>query len=170
MDKANPPGRNRRLWTWVLGISLALNLLFIGAVGGAVLRHMGADGPERAKGPNAGAHKYATPFVRALPREARRDLRRALRDEMRGQGLPDRAARREMQQRMMDILRADAFDKAAAEALFEAQLSAAKRVESTARRVWLETVAEMSVAQRQAVAARLEKGLAQKRPRDRTMR
>lgn len=161
MDDKAMPRRKGRAWKWILGVSLALNLLVIGAMGGAALRHGGFD--REARSASQPPQRYGAPFVRALPREAQRDMRRTLRAQARAEGLPNRSARRASYEEMVALLRAPDFDAGAARAVFDAQSQTARQVEGKARGVWLEIVAEMSAAERQVVADRLEEALTRKR-------
>ena len=140
---------------WAFGISLALNLVFIGVFAGAALRFAGGEHGERKAGPRG--QSYGAPFVRALPREDRRKLHRALRAD--NDGLPSRAERRVLQQQLIDVMRAATFDPTRVEALFETQNDAARQVLGKAQNAWLDIVREMSDAERAGVADRLEERL-----------
>ena len=66
------PGRSRR-FRIVLILSLAANLLFIGLMVGAVMRHGHAGPRYRDRPPSVGAALF-----RALPREDKREIREAM--------------------------------------------------------------------------------------------
>lgn len=147
--------QNSRTLKWMLGLSLALNLVFIGFLIGVAWRVAGSDVGPRAMGP--AAQNYGAPFVRALPREARRALHRKLRSQ--ASGLPSRAERRALYLSMIDALRSDPFDPAQIEALFAAQADGAERVQRVAQEGWLDLVTRMSEADRLAVADRLAEAI-----------
>ncbi|MCX7560844.1 periplasmic heavy metal sensor [Sulfitobacter sp. F26204] len=140
---------------WAFGISLALNLVFIGVFAGAALRLAGHE---------RGGHKmgqrmpsYGAPFVRALPRADQHRLNNLLKAH--GGGLPSRAERRVLHQQLIDEMRASPFDADRVAGLFMAQNKAAQQVMGKAQDAWLEIVREMTVAERAAVADRLEERL-----------
>lgn len=155
MTEISPKRRSGRGLKWALGISLALNLIIVGFVGGAAWRFAGPEGAERKM--RVEAISSGMVFVHALPREARREMRRAARRD--GKGLPDRAARRAMYGDVLRVLRAETFDAAAVEAVFAQQAATAQGVLSRAQAGWVEVVSDMTVAERRAVADRLEEGL-----------
>ncbi|MEX3314831.1 periplasmic heavy metal sensor [Sulfitobacter sp. PS-8MA] len=144
--------RNRRLLRWALGLSLALNLLVLSAIGGALWRHRGM-GPGRDHLP--GLRSYATPYVQALPQERRRALHR---DMHAGQQAPhlNRQARRAHYAQMLAALRAEPFDPAAAQAVLTRQSDAVASVQTAAHAAWLAQVGAMSTAERSAYADALE--------------
>ena len=151
-----PPGRRSgRGLRWALGLSLALNLIVLGFIGGAAWRLAGPDAPDR-HGRHAVA-SYGAAFVRALPPRAQRQLHRSLR---RDPGtLPGRAERRALYEELVAVLRADTFDRAAVEAIFARQAEMAQRVQSRGQAGWLEIVSGMDAEGRAQVADRLEEGL-----------
>ncbi|KIN63971.1 RNA polymerase sigma-70 factor [Sulfitobacter noctilucicola] len=160
MDNTQSARRLPRAFKWAFGISLALNLAFVGVFAGAALRHIG-DGPQK-RGPRDIAQSYGTPFVRALPREARRDLRQSMR-----QGNPSvmstREGRRGVYLEMAEILRADPFDADSATALLSGQSEAAQNAQARAQTAWLRIVGTMPHADRMMVADRLEEQLNERR-------
>ena len=147
--------RGRRLLPWLLGVSLALNLLVIGAFAGAAYRHAGGPG---ARGEPPGVRGYGSPYVQALPREARRELGRALRGGSEGKAM-SRAARRALYDEMLVALRRDPFDPAAAEAVLQAQRTAVDGVQRRAHSAWLAEIAGMDAAARADYADTLEEVL-----------
>ncbi|MEM7520037.1 MAG: periplasmic heavy metal sensor [Pseudomonadota bacterium] len=154
--------RTGRGLKWALGLSLALNLIIVGFVAGAAWRFSGADGAERKWRTNPAS--YGTPFVRALPKEARRAMFGKLRAS--ADVLPSRQERRTRYAQIAAILRADDFDGAAIEAVFAEQSDTATRVLTQAQSSWLEIVSDMSAAERREVADRLEQALARGPKRD----
>ncbi|WP_281992473.1 periplasmic heavy metal sensor [Sulfitobacter geojensis] len=150
-----PKRRTRRAVKWAFGVSLALNLVFVGIFAGAALRHAGDKRgwdrkPEMSRSSGA-------PFVRALSQEDKRALRRALKE--RSAGLPDREERRLSQQQMIDVLRAENFDADAIKRLFAEQTGVAAQLSGLAQAAWLELVSGMSAQERVEVADRLEEQL-----------
>ena len=79
MMETHQTDRTKTRVKWALGISLALNLLVAGAIGGAIFRHMG-EGPDTRQRGGQGAHSYGAPYVQALPRAQRRALREEIRE------------------------------------------------------------------------------------------
>ncbi len=137
----------RRWMRWLLIGSLALNLLVVGVVAGAVLRMSGwgIGPPPRALGP-------------ALYRELPRDDRRALRQTLRDAG--SNAMRPSDQASLLSAaLRSDPFDPTALEALITQQAEARQAYQFEVQRKWLARVSEMSQADRIAYADRLEESL-----------
>lgn len=132
----------------VLVLSLALNLLIVGAVVGAV--SSGGKGGPRLSDVSFG------PYTAALGREDRRALRRAIRDTA---GRPDRAAARENFQTFLTVLRTEPLDVAEMTRVFEAQGALAQARLAAGKAALLEHIAEMSAADRAAFADRLEEVL-----------
>jgi len=158
--------RYRRILRWALGLSLALNLLILGAVGGALWRHGGpGQGP---RGGMPGLHSYASPYVRALPAEARQDLHREMRAGMQAQNA-SREARRAQYDEMLASLRAEPFDPAKAKAVLAEQGAAVATVQEAAHAAWLAQVASMSPEARGKYADALESQL-QAKAQDRSKR
>lgn len=141
---AKPPRR----WTrWLLFGSLALNLLVVGLIAGAALRMSGwgIGPPVRGLGPA---------LYRELPREDRRALRQTLRTAGGDAMSPGDQARL-----LSAALRAEPFDPDALEALINQQAEALQLYQFEVQRKWLAQVAEMSPAERNAYADRLEESL-----------
>lgn len=159
-----PRGRRQRLMKAVLVLSLALNLLVLGAIGGALWRHGGFGPPGKDGRP--GARSYAAPYMQALPPEQRRELHRQMRAERPRQSAEDRQA---AYRQMLEALRAEPFDRAAAEAVLAAQGRAAQQGLETSHALWLAQVAKMDAPARRAYADALAARLAErsKRTRDR---
>lgn len=159
-----PKPRRKRLMRLALGLSLALNVMILGALGGAMWRH-GGPGP-RGDGDLPGLRSYASPYVQALPPEARRDLHEKMRASSKAHHL-DRSARRALYEEMLSALRADPFEPDGAAAVLAAQGEAAAGVQSVAHGAWLAEVSAMDAAARKAYAdklqERLEAGHARKR-------
>lgn len=147
-----------RTLRWALGLSLALNLLVIGAIGGAGWRHA-QGGPMGSNAP--GLRSYASPYVQALPKSDRRALHTGMRNGDNAKHL-SRDARRALYARMLTALRADPFDAAEAQAVLTAQSQAVMTVQADAHAAWLVQVGAMNAAARadyaDALEARLSRG------------
>ena len=155
MTETKTPGRRGRGLKWALALSLALNLLILGFVGGTAWRFAG---------PGAGDRHWMPPpvvsgilYVRALPREAQKRLGREVRKQT--ADLPNRRERRAEFREILALLRADTFDADAARAILERQADAGGRVQATAQAGWLAIVSDMNTDERADVADRLERGL-----------
>ena len=162
MEAETPKRRRGRGLKWAFGLSLALNLFFVGFFAGAVMRFAG-DG-KGGRPPAVALQNYGAPFVRALPRAEQRKLMRALRAN--NAGLPTRAERRALHQELIDAMRAEDFDADAVERLFAAQSEAAQSALGQAQGAWLTLVSGMSVAERASVADSLEEILVRHRRKD----
>jgi uncharacterized membrane protein len=99
---------------------------------------------------------YGAPYVRALPRDERRALHRAIRSEHPKSG---REARKAVYQDMLAALRADPFDAGAVQAVLENQRDRVASVQAAAQTQWMATVQAMSAQERSAYADRLEEVL-----------
>lgn len=157
---ANEPGaaKPKRWWRVVFGLSLALNLLVIGAVASFVLQ-----GPKSRGGP-PGPRDVSAPYVITLERADKRALRRDMRarlparDEARAAHAADYAA-------FAELLRAEEFDASAATALIDGQMQRAARAQTLGRTLMLERIADMSQSARSAYADRLESWLKNRKAR-----
>lgn len=135
----------------VLGLSLALNLLVVGLIGGAILRHGGSEGlrpPPRT----AGAALYGE-----LPREHRRAMWASARS---GPQADQRMLQKADLLAISTAMRADPFDAMTLEALLADQAARRVAFQNTVRQAWLARVAGMSLAERQGYADRLERASA----------
>lgn len=137
--------RPRRWVSVLLVVSLALNLLVAGVVLGTVLRFHG--------GPGAAPPKFAPALFRALPEKDRKALRADLEDEHR-RGARNRS---EYFEEMGDALRTVPFDAQAVRQLLDRQVRSNAETQSALQQKWLDRVAAMTDAERQAYANRLEK-------------
>jgi len=143
-EKSEQP--RTRLWIRVLLIvSLGLNLLVVGLVGGAMLRF----GPDGMRPPlrSVGAAMY-----RELPRKDRRALWAGS-----SHAHGDRHARRKADALAVSAaIRATPFDAAALAAVLDEQAERRLGFRQSMQSAWLARVAGMSGAERQAYADRLE--------------
>lgn len=147
-DENKPP--KTRLWVRVLlGTSLALNLLVLGLVAGAMFRFGGPDGM-RSPPRSIGAAMY-----RELPREDRRALRSG-----KSSTQYQRHGRLKVEAAAVDtVLRATPFDPVAMQALLEDHATARAGFHMSLQRAWLDRVSAMSDTDRHAYADRLKRAL-----------
>ncbi|MDY6858076.1 MAG: periplasmic heavy metal sensor [Pseudomonadota bacterium] len=142
----------------ILALSLAMNLLVLGLVGGSALYHSRNGAP-----PGREILEYG-PYTRALSPEDRRALRSALRHDAGAM----RSTRREVRQdfeRLLQLLRTEPFDVAAAAGLLEAQQARVGEQVELVRRLFLEQISAMEPEERAAFADRLEQVLRHGPPR-----
>ncbi|SIO57302.1 Uncharacterized membrane protein [Rhodovulum sp. ES.010] len=160
-DKTGAAPRTRAWVRIALVASLALNLLVLGMIGGAMLGHR-HDGP---RGASFGPGELG-PYGRAFSAPDRDALRAALRAEaprLRANREGVRAGFRDV----LAALRAEPFDQARVEAALQAQQARLRDQMGLTRRLMLERVAAMSPEERSAFADRLEEVLRRGPPRDR---
>lgn len=136
----------------LLGVSLALNLLVVGLVGGAAFR---LGGPERMhRAPPIGAMLF-----RELPREDRRALRTHAFAPR-----PEREARRLADAEAIDAaLRARPFDPARIESFLREQAQRRQAREQDMHRAWLARITAMTDEERAAYADRLRHAMRDRR-------
>ena len=138
--------------TWVrivLGVSLALNLLVVGLMVGAMVRFGGAEG--RRPPP----HSMGAAMFRELPKEDRRALRET------GMNRPSYASssRGSATGGIAAALRADPFDRGAVLLILNEQAQHRIDWQKSAQQAWLDRVELMSVADRADFADRLQDSL-----------
>ncbi|WP_224815538.1 periplasmic heavy metal sensor [Hasllibacter sp. MH4015] len=142
---------------WVkiaLAVSLALNLAIVGLIGGVVLGREGGPG-DRGTAPALRTLGLG-PFVVALSREDRQDLR----GRIEAQGNPLREERRAIGRSLravQEALRADPFDRAAAEAALRASRTSAIALQEAGHTALLDQVETMTAEERRALADNLER-------------
>lgn len=149
-------GRGVRI---ALLVSLALNLLVVGAMAGAFLRK---GGPEARMDRGPGASSYGMPYMRALSK----DDRRLVGESIRARGLDrkeQRAVRRALFAEGLSALRADPFQPEALRAALEKQVAAATKGLQVSQEAWFDHVVAMTPQARAAYADRLEEGLNRRR-------
>jgi len=139
---------------WVkitLALSLAINLLIVGAVVGAAVAHRGAF-DARARN-----HEAALgPYTRALTPADRRMVGMALRTRMR-EMLGTRREARARRSRILEALRARPFDAAAFEKAVAAQQDLVMQGLEVGQRMVLKRIEAMSPQERARFADRLER-------------
>lgn len=149
-EQLGKKGRSRgRL---LLGVSLVVNMVFVGFVAGAFLRHDGGrDSFER--GPDAAT--FGAPYIRALPRETRQEVLQAARAAT-DQPMPDRTARRALFHEVLDSMRATPFDAERMQRLVEDQARVSVAVQQRVQTAWVAAVESMTDQQRAAYADAVE--------------
>jgi len=150
MADASPKKRFR--WSRiVLVLSLALNLLVLGIVAGAVFH----DGPGRDRRPEAKDLGFG-PYVAALSKADRLALGLALRRED-GPFLARRDEMREAFDAVLAALRAEPYDHTVVVDLINEQEMTVFATQQTARGLLLDYIGDMEPAARQAYADALER-------------
>lgn len=134
-----------RLLRLALIVSLLLNLVALGIFAGSVIGGRPPPGPEAGLGPLAGA--FGPEDRRALLRDLRQ--RRDIRP-------PDRALREATLTSLIEALRSDPFDRDLARAAIEQHAARIEEAEAALREAFIERLAAMDPAERQALAERLE--------------
>ena len=146
------PAKPRRIWRILLVVSLALNLLVIGVVAGAVMRFGGGD---RFGGPPP---RGGLIYFREMPRAAQKDIRAAAREGFRSRD-EDRAAQ---MVDVLDVLRAAPFVAADLRDIMATQSQAFQANQMRLTDIWIGHLEVMTDEERRAYADRVEK--AAKRP------
>ncbi len=144
-DSANP--KRGKLWKILFGISLALNLLIVGALGGALMR--------KGKGPTANHLASGFLYMRALDFRDKRALRKEI--------LKNKDARKMVKDRnqasfnsAVGILKNHPFDRVAFENLLDEQANHAKLRQSLARAALVNHIENMTKEERLIYAQRLK--------------
>ena len=154
-NSSGQPAKPRRRFRVLFGLSLALNLLVLGAIAGAFLMGPGA---RTGKAGPPGLREISAPYVRAFDHSTKREMRR----EMRAL-LPDRgeaiAANKADYAAFLEVVRADTFDAQRAASIMEEQLARAGRFQKVGREVAIERIGVMSLEERRAYADRLQEWL-----------
>ena len=137
----------RNLWKILFGISLALNLLIVGAIGGAILRV--------GKGPMAKHHASGFLYMRALNFEDKKALRKAI--------FRNKNSRKIIREKehssyisAVKILKKDPFDRKAFEDLLDEQTKNSKSRQSSARVALVTQITGMTKEERLIYSERLE--------------
>lgn len=153
--QSDPGGAPCRWTRRILVLSLALNLLIVGLIGGLAL----GGGPERhrVKTDNTGL------FLSALDRRDRRAMLREVRQQGFGPAASRRAARDQFHS-LVAALRADGFSPESVQKALDAQSALAEQRRSAGQRAFVARLATMSADERRALADRLETLLEKRRP------
>ncbi|GAA6164802.1 hypothetical protein NBRC116590_25060 [Pelagimonas sp. KU-00592-HH] len=147
--------RMRRGMRIILIASLALNVIVVGLIIGAVVGHSRDDDRRR---PNISL----PPHVRALDWDHRREIGKAIRKAYRADGLGARTERSQLE-KMAAAIEASPFDRASLEAVQVELESVMSRRVGRARDIWLDHVESMTDRERAAYADRLRHSLTKKK-------
>ena len=154
---SDPKPRPARRWVMpVLFLSLALNLLVVGAIVGRSLAPDDHRKKDRIAGPIRSI--VGEPFVRALTREDRR----AMLDEIKREGPRIKESREGLRQRveaLLVALRSQPFDAEEVQRLMQDQRQIARGRQEFGEMLLLNRLQNMSAEERAAYADRLEKSL-----------
>ena len=137
----------RNLWKILFGISLALNLLIVGALGGAMLRV--------GKGPVVKHRASGNLYMRALNFEDKKALRKELFKNKDSRKVI-RAKEHSSYSSAVKILRKYPFDREAFEDLLDQQTKYSKSRPSSARAVLITQIENMTKEERLIYSKRLE--------------
>ncbi|KPN62183.1 Heavy-metal resistance [Aliiroseovarius crassostreae] len=154
------PVRKRRKWVRALFVaSLTLNLLVIGLVAGAKISDRGGHGFD-PRGPERGLIRDLGlgPIASSLSREDRRAIGRALREQQ-GSFREKRTALKRDFDRMLELLRADPYDRDQLESIMTAQRNRVLEFGDVARGLVLERIEQMSHEERQELAEALSQNV-----------
>ena len=139
--------KSRNLWKILFGISLALNLLIVGAIGGAILRV--------GKGPMAKHHASGFLYMRALNFKDKKALRKEI--------FRNKNSRKIIREKehssyisAVKILKKDPFDRKAFEDLLDEQTKHSKTRQSSARVALVAQITGMTKEERLIYSERLE--------------
>lgn len=153
----SPMTPKARPWLrWVLIVSVTLNLLAVGLIGGAMVRFGGLP-KDVHRGVAAGVAIF-----RELPRELRREVQGKARKTM---AHPARTLRSETQS-ILSLLRADELDVQALTTLMQDRTSRRAAFEKVLQDGYVSAVEQMTLEQRRAYADRVEQALSRKRRGD----
>ena len=137
----------RNLWKILFGISLALNLLIVGALGGAMLRV--------GKGPVVKHRASGNLYMRALNFEDKKALRKEVFKNKDSRKVI-RAKEHSSYSSAVKILRKYPFDRKAFEDLLDQQTKYSKSRPSSARTVLITQIENMTKEERLIYSKRLE--------------
>ncbi|MGH1578698.1 periplasmic heavy metal sensor [Planktotalea sp.] len=153
-----PVSKPKRRFRILFGLSLALNLLVIFAIVGALMH-----GPRSRSGP-PGSREISAPYVKAFDRDAKRSLRKEMRSR-----LPDRreaiAANEADYQAFLKVVRSENFDAERALSIMEAQINRAGGFQKLGRELSIQRLSEMSVEDRRSYADRVQVHLDERKTR-----
>lgn len=148
MNGTGTPPRPGRWLRVVLFVSLAFNLLVVGAVAGFVLY-----GPPP---PHGDRSDPVLPYTRAFDEDQRRDVRRALRRSFVNGGARMRDGYLADYETALELLRAEPFQEDRIRALLSAQAARGGEVRKRGQEVLTDYLAGLSPEARRAYADRLE--------------
>ena len=137
----------------LLALSLGVNMLVVGAVGGMIFAHRGDSGMR----PNLRDMSYG-PYTRALSREDRKAIGVALRRET-GSFQQNMPKTREMYRALLAVLKADVYDRDAVHKLVKDQQAIGLNRQQVGQRLLLDRLDGMTPKERRGFANRLERAL-----------
>lgn len=143
--------KQRRPLRGLLVVSLALNLAVVGIVGGAFIAHKRFDDDD---GPRV-SDRFGTPYIKALTRDDRRAVGRAIRDGYRKGGYSP-VSSKQLYQQTLEVLRAENFDVEAFGAVLREIDRSSEGWRDLARDQLVTRVAAMSPEARARYADKLE--------------
>ena len=160
MNTASPSTpQSTRLWVRiVLAVSLAFNLLVIGAAAGFVVK--GGPTPH-ADGPRHVADAAIGPLTRALSKADRRAIGRQIRQATDAEGWSPRAHRQSLK-RMLTLLETTPFDADAFSTELTGSIAGLQGRMSRASEALVLRLDQMSDAERAAYAQRVKEAMARK--------
>ena len=139
--------KQRNLWKILFGISLAINLLIIGALGGALSR--------AGKGPMIQHRASGSLYMRALDFEDKKALRKKIFRNKDSRKII-RAKEHSSYSSAVKILKKDPFDRKAFEDLLDEQTKYSKSRPSSARVALVTQIENMTKEERLIYSKRLE--------------
>ena len=146
MVKMRQDNSPQRIWRIVLVVSLAVNLLLIGLIGGTYVRGGGA--------PPRGFELQLGPLSEALSRDDRRRIGDQIRKDIGASGL-SRRERREAFEALVDAVEAQPFDPERLTTLIAAQQGRTDNVRAAALGAFVNYLTDLSAQERKALAESL---------------
>ena len=137
----------------LLILSLALNLVILGGLAGMAIGHWN-HGDDKVKR----AYLSPNPLVRALEKDERKEVSKAIRRTHEERGL-DRQADRANYREIVALLLAEDLDRGALTNALETRVAATVKRLGSAQEAWLEVVEDMDMEDRREYAERLEEVL-----------
>ena len=139
--------KSRNLWKILFGVSFALNLLIVGALGGALMR--------KGKGPMANHLASGFLYIQALDFQDKKVLRKEISRNKDGRKLV-KARNQANFSSALGILKNHPFDRSAFENLLNEQAKYSKSRQSLARIALVTHIENMTKEERLIYALRLE--------------
>ena len=156
MTENTQPGRTSQWMRWVLVISLALNLLIVGAAAGWMLK-----GGKHGRHHPSRLDHIGGPMTRALSHEDRHAIRSEMRKAFRKENGP-RAQQRALIRQIVEELRKDPFNPEVVAAHMTSQRDILNQRLSLGQSLLLDRLSAMDTAERSEFADRLEDNMKRK--------
>ena len=150
-----PPQAAKPMRGWIkilLAVSLALNMMVIGAVGAAMYSFKFRGGDHGPRSANYG------PYSRALSREDRKEIGRELRKELKSFNA-QKPAKRDAYLALQAALEADVYDKETVHKLIIGHQKFGLKRQEIAQRLFLEHLDSMTPDERRKYSKRLERAV-----------